>query len=64
MSNVLDWHKANERESWKYSQSTNEKIPSYQLTFMCFLFSLHINWHVCSLPLCRFPKLYSEAEQK
>ena len=35
----------------------NSPRSSYWLTSMCFLFSLHVNSHVCSLPLRRIPKV-------
>lgn len=35
----------------------NSPCSSYRLTSMCFLFSLHVNSHVCSLPLCCIPKV-------
>lgn len=43
------------------SQPMAKKIDSNQFTYVCFLLSVHVNSHVCSLPLCRIPKVTADS---
>lgn len=44
-ADVLDWHKAKEKERQgsRRCRLANKSTASYQFTFMCFFFSLHVN---------------------